>query len=445
MKKILVAGGGHGGLVAAIKLAKNGYTVTVFEKEKRENMSHEQTDAVDVSAFEYANIEIPREFPLGKNEVTFIPLDRELGTLDIPPQSETSVFADRKRLVNFLIDTACDSGVEIRYGEEILCPLVLGNRVCGIKTSSGEYYGDLVIDACGVNSPVRNGLPSYMNVNRPRKNYDVLHSYRAYFNRIENAPSPKTNFNVILKDDGTEGLRWLVTEKDRIDVLICRFNKPTDEEIDFILKDLRKDNPHMGEALVCGGERSVIPVCQPLALLIANGYAAVGDSAYMTFSVKGSGLTYSFKAGTILAEVIMNDKDGCYDREHLWEYQKRFFKEIGNGACTVAVCKNLLPYMKAEDVNTMFKLKLFTSEELSLLWENKADAVLNAKGINTIKDKLKAVIDEPRMKELFGGLAVWFGRIKLLQTQFPNKYNNKDIEEWVERYNKFFDSIRYDN
>ena len=36
MKTILVAGAGHGGLSAAINLARKGYDVTVIEKQKRE-------------------------------------------------------------------------------------------------------------------------------------------------------------------------------------------------------------------------------------------------------------------------------------------------------------------------------------------------------------------------------------------------------------------------
>ena len=35
MKNIIVAGAGHGGLTLACNLARNGYEVTVYEREKR--------------------------------------------------------------------------------------------------------------------------------------------------------------------------------------------------------------------------------------------------------------------------------------------------------------------------------------------------------------------------------------------------------------------------
>lgn len=42
--KIIVAGAGHGGLVATAILSKAGHDVTVIEKEKRESLGHDWED-----------------------------------------------------------------------------------------------------------------------------------------------------------------------------------------------------------------------------------------------------------------------------------------------------------------------------------------------------------------------------------------------------------------
>ena len=42
-KKILVAGGGHGGIGCAALLAKNGFDVTVYDKNEREDMGYDWT------------------------------------------------------------------------------------------------------------------------------------------------------------------------------------------------------------------------------------------------------------------------------------------------------------------------------------------------------------------------------------------------------------------
>ncbi len=444
MSNIIVAGGGNGGLVTAIHLAKAGHNVTIFEKNNKENIGLPQTDAIDVSAFTYAEIPAAPYFKQGRNKVTFVPLHDDIAEpLTVPEQEEMSYLADRKELAEYLFSLAEKAGVKINYGEAVVSPIMLGSRVCGIKTHKGDYYGDLVVDACGVNSPVRSNLPDHLNVNRKIKNYDILYSYRAYFNKVEGVEDPHNKYNLYLKDDGTVGFSWLVTEIDRVDALVCRFYKPTDSEISEKLNAIHSDNPHMGLNLIYGGTHSIIPVCQPLAVLVADGYAAIGDSAFMTFAIKGSGITYSMKAGKMLADCILNDESSAYDTESLWEYQKRFFKEIGFSACQIALFKNILPYLTAESASEVFRLKLLTSKELQDLFENKADAILNKTGLIRLKDKVKAAKDNQTMTDILVNIIKWSGRLKVLQASFPNKYDKKDIGEWNERYNKFFDSIRY--
>lgn len=442
LPKIIVAGGGHGGLVSAIKLAENGFDVTLFESHEKGNVGLRQTDALDMDAFSFANIPVPDYFRRGKNEITFVPKDKLLGSLTLPVQEGVSLLVDRIELIDYFLQLAEEKGVDIHYGEKVEKPLILGNRIVGVKTSAGDYYADLVIDACGVNSPLRNALPDHMSVNRPIDKYDVIYSYRGYFNRISDAPQPKTLYNIYFTDDGNVGFSWLVTEFDRVDALICRFDKPDESELSAALNALHEENEHMGLELVYGGNHGIIPVCQPLSLLVADGYAAIGDSAFMTVALKGSGLAYSIKAGKILADAVIADQNCCYNQETLWEYEKNFFKEIGFTAGGIAVLKNMLPYMKTEDVNKMFEMKLVTTEELSALWENKADAIFNAKGIASIKEKLRLLRDEPMLKDLFGSLVLWLTKYAVIQASFPSKYNKKDVLEWTEKYNKFFESIK---
>jgi flavin-dependent dehydrogenase len=442
MSKIIVAGGGHGGIVAAIKLAEKGYDVSLFEKNEKGASGLQQTDALDMSALEFAEIPVADYFRRGRNEITFVPSDSASGSLTLPQQDEISLLVDRIELVEYLLGLAEGAGVKVHYGESVLEPMLLGNRVCGIKTDKGEYYADLVIDACGVNSPVRCNLPQYLGIDRPIEKYDVIYSYRGYFNRVPDTKEPKTDYNIYFKDDGNVGFSWLITEFDRVDALVCRFTRPEESEILQALNTLHSENEHMGLDLVYGGSHGVIPVCQPLAVLVADGYAAVGDSAFMTVALKGSGLAYSIKAGKLLADAVVSDINGCYSQETLWEYQKNFFKEIGFGACTFAVLKNMLPFMTAEDVNKLFKMKLITTEELSALWGIKTDLILNKKSLPSIKEKIRLVRDEPMLKELFASLAVWLTKYAVLQTSFPTKYDKKDVLDWADKYNKFFDSIK---
>ena len=58
MKKIIVAGAGHGGLAAAALLAKQGYDVTVIEAKKRAEMGHDWHDVMVKSSLTDAGFDL---------------------------------------------------------------------------------------------------------------------------------------------------------------------------------------------------------------------------------------------------------------------------------------------------------------------------------------------------------------------------------------------------
>lgn len=442
MPKIIVAGGGTGGIVAAVKLAEAGFDVTLFESKEKGDVGLAQTDAFDGDTFSYAGISPSPIFKRGSNIITFFPEDKSLSPLTIPALDEPSFIVDRRELAEYMFSLAEKAGVEIHYSTAVKAPIILGNRVAGISTDKGDFYGDMIIDACGVNSPLRSNLPEKFLINREIKNYDIIHSYRAYFDRDKTAPDPETDYNLYLRNNGNEGFCWLITEEERTDALICRFYRPEDSEILENLRKIQEENPQMGMRLTDGGGRGIIPICQPLGILVCDGYAAVGDSGFMTIPLKGSGITYSFKAGKILADCIIDDTDGSYDTESLWNYQSTFFKEIGFGACHLAILKNILPYLTASHVNDIFSSELVTTEEISAVMTDRAGAIFNKAGLLSLKNKIRTISDNDVIKEILSNVVMWTSKFAVIEASYPSKYDRKNAKKWIEKYNDFFDSIR---
>ena len=61
MKKIIVAGAGHGGIAAAALLAKQGYDVTVLEMKKRADMGHDWHDVMAKSSLTDVGFTMPAD------------------------------------------------------------------------------------------------------------------------------------------------------------------------------------------------------------------------------------------------------------------------------------------------------------------------------------------------------------------------------------------------
>lgn len=443
MSEIIVAGAGHAGLVAAMKLAGAGHKVTVYEKNARDNCGLDQWDCFDESAMEYADIGFPEFYRAKNNRITFVPLEEDAPSLTMPEsRTDRTLSVYRKEFINRIINLCIDSGVEFEFGTEVIAPVVLGSRVVGVETDKGVIYADMVIDSCGAESPLRKKLPDFMMIEKDYKSFDVLLTFRATFENLKDMPQPETEYNVLLKDDGIKGMTWVVTKEDEVDILVARFNSFNDEELAETMIMLRGLYPHIGEKMLSGGAVTPIPVRQPLAVLIADGYAAAGDSAFMTYAVKGSGIAFSLMAGTMLAEAVINDNEGLYNCDTLWEYERRFFKEIGFDACRIAIMKNCLPYITAKEVSDMFRNGLITSEELEYFANIDFTTIMKTKIIQLVKEKIRVLNGDPEFRTKMLGLVVWLGRFSVVEPAFPNKYNREDVRKWAAKYNDFFDSIR---
>ena len=70
-------------------------------------------------------------------------------------------------------------------------------------------------------------MPEFTRIQNEPGEFDVLHTYRAYYEKVEGEQEPATRYNIILKNDGTVGMSWLITEEDAVDASRSRALSPT--------------------------------------------------------------------------------------------------------------------------------------------------------------------------------------------------------------------------
>ena len=120
---------------------------------------------------------------------------------------------------------------------------------------------------------------------------------------------------ILFPDSESIGIGWIATEDTFSDLLIGHMDPLTVSEAEEIAERYRKTNPQLGTKKLRGGQLVLIPVRQPLSIMVADGYAAIGDSAFMTVPIIGSGIGNAIKNSKILAETIIGDKTETYSAE----------------------------------------------------------------------------------------------------------------------------------
>ena len=129
--------------------------------------------------------------------------------------------------------------------------------------------------------------------------------------------------------------------------------------------------------MVRGGEICVIPVRYPATRMVANGYAAVGDSAYMTIPMLGSGIASGMLAGQLLAETIGDNmskgvkKEDLFKTSRLWKYQVKVFREFGAEHCAVDILKRGVLNFPDATLDWMLGSDLLTNDEIGCLASGK--------------------------------------------------------------------------
>lgn len=433
-KRIIVAGAGHGGVVCAALLAEKGFDVTVYEKNRQKNMGYDWKDTFMINSFDDAGI--PR--PPQKNYNRSVPLTYTNPSETVKLRmskavsSENSVM-DRKLLINYLIKYAKSKGVKFRFNTQIICPITDSDRILGVIIKKHDklipVIADLVIDSAGINSPVRSLLPSRFGILNDFSDEQVFTCYRACYER-KSPVSSQDRYTVHFFHMKKPGISWIISEDDYFDILIGRFGTDLSKsDIHNAVKDLQKHNPGMGENTVKGGQVTKIPLRRTIPLLVADGYAAIGDCAGMTIPLIGSGIANSIRAGKYLADAVILDTRMQFTAATLWRYQYEYFRNIGNPLVAVDKIRNLCTMLDADDVDYLLEKELLSEKDLDISADKNSD--INAFYI--LQKIVKAIPKLPMLANATKTLAK-IGMIKKVLEEMPESYNKEMVAQWCARY-----------
>lgn len=427
--KILVAGAGIGGLYAAGLFADAGHETIVFEKAERvEEMRYDWHDDVNPGVFKKLGLSVPQGSYPKKNWTFITPFEK--GRMPLYQREDLiDVSVNRKQLNKDLVDRA--SKVKFVWGAEALKAIVNGDRVVGLeikeKGSRKEVFGDLIIDACGVFSPIRKSLPDSFSIPDVDKS-SVFFVRRFFFKAKEGVPFPSDTNKVYMKHIGQKGISWCIACDDgTVDVLIGRVGELDDQTVKDSLADLRAHNPILSEEAVRGGDYCAIPVRRPLSKFVADGYACIGDSACMTVPMIGSGIATSLLAADILYKTVSENNSSSVS--DLWKYQVATEKLFGAEHSAVETMKNWLLEQKNDDIHFFLTSGILRNEDLQ-------DA--------SVGKMMKLVFPDVLHKGWVGmrrpgllvktlGMLLAANKAKSVSKSIPEKYDEAKVLRWQKK------------
>ena len=429
---------GQGGMVAAIRLAKQGHEVTIFEKNKRGEVSYDWRDDIRADVFEAAGLPMPpSDVYCQKSKWLFVSPNEEysLPVPPCPPMEEISVY--RTKLSEYFATLAQESGCKLVFETEVKSLAVQNDAIVGVCAEGKEELFDLVIDASGMRSPFRAQVPNKFEIQAQPGKSDVMFGYRAFFKRVEGATprDPQINSTLYLKHLGSVGISWCnLNEDNLVDVLIGRVGELTDKEIEYTVEALRASNPILGTELV-SEKRVEICLRMSIARAVADGYVAIGDSAFMTMPLMGSGIESSMKAGRMFADFVEENNVQEFTAKNMWGFYHKYMTTLGTDFAFVDVLKRWALTLDPKTIDWVFGGGLIEKSDLALVTTDTSGE----------KPKLSAKSIVKKVFLLLGhfglvckavGCLTRSLKAKSVAKKIPAVYDEKKLAKWTKKYNR---------
>jgi len=435
-KTIIIAGAGYGGLAAAALLAKAGHRVAVYEQRAENEGISPWSDYFPLSALKIAGIRPPNDskYRIQESVMMFSP-NQETALRQTIPRENVESLVDCNELYALLLQNAVQNGAELFFGQKILAPMLLGSRVAGIRCEQGEHYADLVIDAAGIDSPVRSGLPAMCCVETALREDEQIYLYRAVLTRNADAEiSVQANTHVYMMPGGAPGISRLMFLDDRVEVQVGRYSPFEEADALRTLALLRGSCPELGSEFLAEGHFHRVPARHPLSVMLCDGYAALGDSAFMSTPVTGVGLANGLKAARILANTILADKAGAFSAETLWDYQTVYYKKLGAGLASLACIQQLLARLTPEELDGLFEQGILTTEDFIVGAGSTNISTMLRFSPAALRQRMENISHDRNLARRLLPVVLQAGRIAAVTSLLPKRWNKQSVINWAKRY-----------
>ena len=359
---VIVVGGGPSGSMAAYEIAKAGFSVCLFEKDRDIGYPVRCGEAIGYNGLnQYFK---PKKSWIASEIKGATLVSPQNHKIDIEFKNETGYILNRRVFDYDLAKIAVNEGAEVFTRCYVNDLIIKDGFVNGVKL---KYFSDvvevkskIVIGADGIESRIGRwgGIKTLVKM----KDMESCIQYS-----VSNIDIPQDKMIMFVgKEYAPGGYLWIFPKGENsanIGIGISgKYSKKGKSAKSYLDDFLKKNYPNVSIlTTVCGGVSCPKPMSEP----INDGLMLVGDAAHQINPMTGGGIASGMRGGQIAGQIAaqsLHDKD--YSKEYLMKYPQRLFKEFGNNHNRFYRIKESIHQLNDEDLN-------YIAEKVSLIPENK--------------------------------------------------------------------------
>ena len=387
--QVIIVGAGTGGLSTALELSGAGIRATVVERRDEDDFGNTWCNDVEVATFLAAGLPAPlaEHLAFHFDHPYFVRsrdgrVEYRIDGLQLYPLMVSRYQAYLKQLCR-------ERGVSFVFGTEARELVIDNDCVTGVTvrdnaSGSEQALGaDMVVAACGDKADIFRSLPGSSLIDLDIGEADYVFALQELWTVDRDlAARVMREKNIVDKGVichvGVSGaysilLYQLDLEKGRFGILSgTKIQNPGIKHPRRIMDEKIDDLGFCVERTYAGGRH--IPLRYPPGSMVCDGFAVVGDSAYMANPQNGSGTYTSMVGGKFLAQTIAGIvRDGLpFDTASLWGYNRRFHSSLGAELAGLYVSQKITRGLSEDEVYKLLSRKVFRPEDIVGAYETRA-------------------------------------------------------------------------
>jgi digeranylgeranylglycerophospholipid reductase len=432
---VVGVGAGTSGCYFAWRLAQAGFNIIVIEKRPLEDLGqHLDIFHMDEVRFEEFGIPVPTadEGELIGYHPTGLAWSPDL---EVSNQVRYAFYvmhkpAFQRRMHRYVRE----AGGEILDRIEAIGPIIEDGAVVGLQALRDgeplEIRGRITVDASGINSAVRTRLPDDFcqandMENDPIRDEDTLFVCLEFRDGLGEGYPVGLNFYPFHKAfcNPSRGLG-----------VILGIGQPGSYEYAWQKHREWREEYFGDPGRVLKRLQGKTPYRRSPYSLVGNGFMVMGDAAFQTKPFSGEGVTSSFTACRIAAEVAAEAlRRGDVSRESLWDYNVRYFQDQGAKFASMFVQLPAAAELSQREVDYLFHHDVIFSgedfEQMNLNYETEMGlGETLSMAFKLVGGVLGGRFSFASLRRLLG-VSSTAAKIKALYQRFPD--NPAQLPTWV--------------